>query len=251
MVSISTKVTFRLAIGAADGPRSTVWRGFSHKNEVYVCQASLGKDAKFSLHSSRTCRLAFTEEEGPGEGENDRVIQKWKRAETPKNGGVVYALIAKFPTDFLSLANKPEPKQVCWIPAAPSGSAINLEFLYAYRDQDEAHQMAEAAGRSLISYTRLPNGEAFLVTSIEVPWIGEDFTAPGVLFPHQQMVISRHDPDGTGRPQRFTRFLHATDDRPLIAEEFGAYSVPLGTKLPKPTATLTPMKVLKRGPPRR
>jgi hypothetical protein len=82
-----SKVNFRLAIGAANGPRSNVWRGFSNRDEAYLCHGGLGRIEKISFHSSGVCRQAFTEVEGPAEGETDRVIEKWKRSSTPDCGG--------------------------------------------------------------------------------------------------------------------------------------------------------------------
>jgi hypothetical protein len=126
------EINFRMAVGTPDGPHSAVWRGFSTKNEVYLCYQGMGGIEKISLHNSRICRHAFTDVEGPADGESDRVIDKWTRSPTPERGPA-YALVARIPTDFLSTAAKPEHKKIAWIPAAPAGGVTYLEFLYTKR----------------------------------------------------------------------------------------------------------------------
>jgi hypothetical protein len=48
--------TVRFAVGKPEGPRSTVWRLWTHKNEVYISAWSLASDVKISLHSSGDAR---------------------------------------------------------------------------------------------------------------------------------------------------------------------------------------------------
>ena len=48
----------------------------------------MGGIEKFSFHASGICRHAFTEEEGPGDGEMDRVLQRWQR-EVPVPAGAL------------------------------------------------------------------------------------------------------------------------------------------------------------------
>jgi hypothetical protein len=248
MTLVSTsKVNFRVAVGTPDGPRSAIWRGFSTKNEVYVCHGGVGGVEKFSLHSSGICRLAFTKEEGPAEGENDRVIARWARISAPATNSIVYGLIARFPTDYLSTALAPEPKKVTWIPPAQSGLVTALHFVFSRTSADMLEEMLTSSGHTLISYTVLGNGEAFIVSAAHQDWIGgEDFTIPGALDPKKEYVISTEDPDGTGRPARFTRYENPNEQwSMMIASEFGAYPVPLGTKFSKPMGTFRRDKILK------
>jgi hypothetical protein len=240
------EVDFRIAVGSASGPRSNIWRGVSTNDCVYVMHPQMGKIVKFSFHRSCRCRVAFTEIEGPGQGESDRVIEKWKRSPAPRHD-VAYALVARFPTDFLSTALPSEPKEVTWIPAAPPGSVTLVEFLFTKDDEQDARVVAERANRSMVSYTRLPNGDAFFVTWHHgEKWNGESFVAPGVLRDDCELVVSRRDPDDTGRPVRFTMFVPAPNRTTMMADEFGAYYVPKGTKFAEPMGRFTRTKLLKR-----
>lgn len=244
----TNEVDFRVAVGTPDGPRSSVWRGFSTKNEVYVSHGGMGGIHKFSFHSSGICRLAFTEHEGPGEGEVDRVIHRWRRVKAPPSGGIVYSLIARFPTNYLSTALKVETKKVNWIPSASSGQATALDFVFSRAEKHVLDELAKSAGRTIFSFTRLPNGEAFVASWSHQDWIGgEDFTVPRVFDADIEYVISTDDPNHTGRPARFTMYQEPNDRRPtMIADEYGAYIVSLGTRFPKPMGMLSRNKVLKR-----
>lgn len=242
------EVNLRVAVGSRNGPRSSIWRAFSTKSEVYVCHSGLGGIEKFSFHSSGICRRAFTKEEGPGDGEDDRVIQKWKRLLASTNSDLIYALAARFPTDYLSTALAPEKKKVLWVPPASAGKSTQWDFIFTQMEIPALEKLGQANGRMLISYTRLPNGEAFAVSWVHTDWIGgKDFTVPGALYDDKEFVISTDDPDRTGRPARLTMYQGLTSEQPImLATEYGAYAMPLGTKFSKPMGKLTRTKVLKR-----
>jgi hypothetical protein len=206
----ASEVDFRIAVGAPDGPRSSIWRGYSTKNEVYVSYSGMGRIQKFSFHSSGICRRAFTGHVGPAEGEADRVIGKWRRMEAPPSGEIVYSLVARFPTDYLSTALEDETSKVTWIPPAPSGQSTTVEFVFSRAEMNVLDELAKSAGRTIFSFTRLPNGEAFVASWVHQDWIGEDFTVPGALFADKELVISTDDPNHTGRPVRFTMYTPFT-----------------------------------------
>jgi hypothetical protein len=216
-----SKVDFRLAVGTSDGARSAVWRGYSNKEGIYISHGGMGGIEKFSFHRSLICRHAFTEQEGPADGDDDRVMQKWRRVLAPTNG-LVYALIARFPSDYLSTALKNERKTVVWLPAAISGHATVVEFVFSGCGEDGTYALAKSSGRMIVSYTPLPNGEAFVVSWVHEKWNGESFTVPGLFEIETQYVISRQDPMMSGRPTRFTLYIDPTNERPMIVDEFGA-----------------------------
>jgi hypothetical protein len=207
----------------------------------------LGGIEKFSFHSSMICRHAYTKEEGPADGETDRVIQKWRRVPAPVNG-MVYVLVARFPSDVLSTALDPERKAITWLPAAAPGHATIVEFVFTALGKEAMLASAKSAERSIVSYTMLPNGEAFVVSWVHEKWDREWFTSPGVLDREDlQYVVSKHDPTNSGRPARFTWFIDPTAEHPMLVDEFGAYSAPLDMKFDEPMGLLSRNKVLKRG----
>ena len=46
----------RVAVGRADGMRSTVWKFAVRNSEIYVFTRMFGADAKVSFHSSGECQ---------------------------------------------------------------------------------------------------------------------------------------------------------------------------------------------------
>ena len=244
----TSEVDFRLVVGSAGGPCSSVWRGFSTKNDVYLSQGDMGRIEKFSFHKSLICRHAFTDASKPA-GMSDRVIHRWRRAPTAPAGanGIAYALTASFPTDVLSTAHPMESKPVTWIAAAPAGRITVVEFVFTQENQQAVETIAAAAQRKLISYTRLPNGDAFVVSSTSGEWKGENFTAAVNFQKERDFVVSREDPERTGRPARFTTFNQPKDGEPMLVWEYGAYTVPKGTIFDQPMGKFTSTTVLHAG----
>jgi hypothetical protein len=209
---MAKKVNFRIAVGDADGPRSSIWRGFSNGNDVYLTAAGMAGVEKFSFHGSGICRQAFTKEEGPADGERDRVLHRWRRMVPVPAGGLVQVLTARFPSDYLSTSLRPERKSVEWLPRAASGSATLIDFAFSGAGEETTRIMAKSTGRTIVSFTNLPNGEAFVVTWMHHPWNGESFTMPGLFDKPDQYVVSKSDPSGSGRPAGFTLFIDPTEE---------------------------------------
>jgi hypothetical protein len=204
------KVNFRLAVGEPGGPRSNIWRGFSKGNDVYLTTPGMAGIEKFSFHASGICRRAFTEQEGPADGETDRVLYRWERVVPAPAGGIVQVLTARFPSDYLSTALTPARKAVAWLLPASRGNVTLVDFAFSGAGEEATRAMAETTGRTIVSYTDLPNGEAFVVTSMHHQWNGESFTIPGMLDQPGQYVVAKSDPSNSGRPTRFTMFIDPT-----------------------------------------
>jgi hypothetical protein len=45
----------RLAVGTLTDRRSTVWKFWVHKSEIYILSRMFGSDTKVSLHSTGDC----------------------------------------------------------------------------------------------------------------------------------------------------------------------------------------------------
>jgi hypothetical protein len=159
---------------------------------------------------------------------------------------LAYALLLRFPSDYLSTALARPMKAVTWVPSASAGGSTTFEFFYSRLNRQDMQAAAAAANRTLLSHTLLPSGEAFTVTWLHEPWLGEPFRVPGLLHADCEYFISTLDPENTGRPARFERLLPVREGIPPIAEEFGAYKVPLGTTPPEPMDVMQRDKVLKR-----
>lgn len=239
------KVDLRFAVGSQEGPRSSVWRCYSNKSDVYLSHGAAGGVEKISFHASLICRRAFTAEEGPAAGRSDRVIQRWQRA-LALPSTMAYALVARFPSDYLSTSLQRPFKPIEWLPPAPTGGATIVEFVFAGYDRTAMNKLATAAGRTIISFTPLPNGESFVVSYCHEPWQGEPFTAPGFLGRDGQYVVAPDDPTNSGRPARITLFLEPTPAHPtLVVDEFGAFHAPLDMQFDRPMGKFSRTEVLK------
>lgn len=245
--SKNIKVNCRIAVGDVNRPRSSVWRGFSNGDDVYLTTSGMAGIQKFSFHRSGICRCAYTKEEGAAEGETDRVLHRWKREAPVSAGKILQVLTARFPSDYLSTALPAERKAVEWIPPAPAGSATCVDFAFSGAGEEMTRKMAETTGRTIVSFTDLPSGEAFVLTWFHAPWHRESFVVPGLFGQPGQYVISKSDPFGSGRPTRFTWFIEPTNEWPIMTvDEFGTYSATLDAKFSEPMGFFTPQKVRKR-----
>jgi hypothetical protein len=201
---------------------------------------------KFSFHQTGDCRYAFLDKLGPADGEADRAIKKWWRPIPVPAGMLVQIISLRIPSEYLSTVFAAERKALTWIPPAPNGGATLVDFAFSGAGDNATEKMAEATRRTIVSLTRLPNGDAFVVTWAHCDWTQDSFTVPGLFDQPGQHVISRSDPLGSGRPVRFLRFIDPTPEWPIMTiDEFGAYPAPLDMEFSEPMGSLSRNKVLK------
>ena len=233
-----------MAVGTLAGPKSATWRVFSSKNEVYLARRGPTQD-KFSFHKSRICRHAFTEKHGPAIGMDDRLMHRWKRKRTPPAGGghgsaVVSLLI---PTDFLSTAIEKPRKAVHWITPAPAGMSIVIDIFYCRDPIDQVRALCLPENRSIVGHAELPNGENIYVTSVAMPYAGEEFRLPAAGSRTFDFMVARVDTTSSGRPARITRFNRPKNGDRMFLWEFGAFRV-ARIELSDVDATLTSNKII-------
>ena len=165
----SGRLDIRFAIGFEGGPRSIIWRAWSHRKEIYIAQRNMAGVEKISFHSSGICRKAFTSEHGAPKGLPDRATTKWKRPSTPLRGvgEATRVLMIAFPSGFLSTSPPLVPdKPIIWIPPAPSGGAAVLEMFFTNESEEQVRQEFAAANqRRIVDCISLSNDELFLLAS--------------------------------------------------------------------------------------
>jgi hypothetical protein len=81
--SAKRRPTVWFAVGAPEGPRSSVLRLWTHENEVYISAWALAPVLKISLHSSGDWRHAYTTEHVAGgspfvSAGQSREVDQWK-----------------------------------------------------------------------------------------------------------------------------------------------------------------------------
>jgi len=218
----------RFTIEGEDGFRSSQWRlWITSLGDVYLTTRGMGGIQKYSFHQSGICRSAFTKEHGTPSTMQDRAICKWKRAQTPQSGigGASRVAWLAFPTDFLSRTTAPTKKTV-QINAAPPGGSTYLELGYTLESEEFVGAAFRESQRRLHSYTLLPSGEAFFITSYHSDWENKDLNSPsgeGSVFP--DLLFSANDPLDTGRPIRIFFGPTPKDGDALVLQELGGYPV--------------------------
>jgi len=189
----------RLAVGSAIGPKSSVWRLFSRKSDVYVWVGQ-NRNSKLSFHASGICRNAFTQEYGLPVGMSDRVMHKWRMAQLPPAGSGRATLLLRIwiATDFLALRPPPQ-KPVTWIPAAEKGSGRAVELMLSPETKAEfLNQIGE--DRTLIAYAHLPNGAAAVVTThIAAGPTGEAAAVPASHHESRTLICAPTTPETAER----------------------------------------------------
>lgn len=220
---------FRFGIKRDDGYISNIWRlWITSSGDVYLTVREMGGIEKYSFHKSGICRSAFTKEHGTPAKMTDRVIFRWKRAITPPagRGGASRVAGIAFPTDFLSRRQEQNENKIVWIPAASSGGATYIEMAYTSEPEKSVQHAFSENLRCLHSYTPLPGGEAFFVSSYHSDWKNVDLRSPpaeGSIFP--ELFFSANDPFDTGRPIRIRFGPRANDGDALVLQELGGYKV--------------------------
>lgn len=123
----------RIAVGLDFGPRSFVWRVWSHKDELYVAPRSLAGEIKTSLHSGGRSRHAFTSESSSRfVPDGDRAWFKWNEpSEFVRGARLVLEVV--IPSDELTTpAMEPsaeEKARIVLVDPAPSGEATILSLV--------------------------------------------------------------------------------------------------------------------------
>lgn len=73
------KKTIRFLVGTEKDVRSSVWRLWSNRNDLYLAARSYAHISKFSFHESGSYRFAINENVQKENDPGDRALHKWKR----------------------------------------------------------------------------------------------------------------------------------------------------------------------------
>jgi hypothetical protein len=104
--------------------------------------------------------------------------------------------------------------------------ATVVEMLFTLEAENDLRKAAAVGNRTVVSYTELPCGEAFAVMSRHATWEHEDFYVPASHHEEQDWLFTKHDPDATGWPVRFSMFTNPKDGESIMGWEFGGYKQP-------------------------
>lgn len=123
---------FRFCVGEATGERSTVWKIWVNKNDIYILSRMMGSDVKISLHASGQCQFSWTlkwweNHSEDGVPKNNRHFRRWELSEIP-NGQAAHVFRIIIPRSELREVNVEENlKKVHWLPMPVRNHAKQIE----------------------------------------------------------------------------------------------------------------------------
>jgi hypothetical protein len=220
-------LSIRVAVGNAAGRHSTVWSIFSRQNEVYATHRTMGGVEKLSFHSSRICRRAYIAERQLPPSMQDRVLQRWTRAETlpAGQGQAVAVLTVFFPESHLSPDLPSAAKRAIWLPPPAPGEARFLQVLLTREKEEDTRKLLVSAGHLLVAYHGLPNGEAVVIRSWANEFEQRDLIIEASHGVPRDLVLPSHFEVGVARPVGFTTYSQPDEMRCL---ELSGYWVTAG-----------------------
>jgi hypothetical protein len=147
--------SLRIAVGGV-GHRSSIWRIWTNKNDVYVAVRNVAGEQKFSLHKSGRWRYAYTSQAAQKRltEEQDRVLDKWDRP-AANDGGLVAALAIEVRAEDVADVDPDDtkPGDVFWIPTPPAGHYVSIRISIVTPDTGYSVDV----GGHLVAFLGLPD----------------------------------------------------------------------------------------------
>jgi hypothetical protein len=214
------KSAVRLVVGRDFGPRSFVWRIWSHKDELYVAPRSLAGTIKTSLHSGGLSRHAFTmETTSQFVPDGDRAWFKWNEPpEFARGARLVLEIV--IPTDELTTpATEPsaaDKTRIILIDPAPSSEATILSLVITQPDREvtDYPRPEGASWSALIASWAMPTRGTLWVVGSQQP-LDEGFREL-IKQSHQLVASAPQPPPSMGHPRAWI-WLH---DEPLALARY-------------------------------
>lgn len=199
--------TLRFAVGAREDLRSSVWRLWANKNDLYLAARSHAMISKFSFHESGKCRFAINSTVERENTEGDRALYKWKRPDelapgwTLCFGILVPPRITKMP--FRNTFNEGKPIELVTPPA--KGKKVIFNIILSHKRATPEHVVNGSAHQiKILGRIEMPKEIAWLVT------FEDDFTAAETVVTQGYFdKLKIHlKPGNSGDGMKHT-FLHA------------------------------------------
>jgi hypothetical protein len=122
---------FRFAVGSPAGPRSTVWKAFTNRGDIYLQSRMMGANAKLSFHASGIAQWSFQEDwfrkNRPDRPLAERHINTWKWT-LPSGSTTTHLYRVYIPESELRPIKVSEKlDKVRWVPAPEVGHMISVD----------------------------------------------------------------------------------------------------------------------------
>jgi hypothetical protein len=162
---------FRFCVGEATGERSTVWKIWVNKSDIYILSRMMGSDVKTSLHASGHCQFSRTLKWWVSHGEDvvqkkDRHFKRWELPEIP-NGQATHVFQIVIPrSELREIIVEENLKKVRWLPIPVHNHATQIECYLTQPLKQEPNTL-NSPYQHLVSMP-LVDGRWFVVFSQEV-----------------------------------------------------------------------------------
>src|SRR5688572_21617211 len=115
------RAELRVAVGSPNGRRSTVWKIWAAKSDVYIQSRMMGANMKVSLHQSGSCQFSATSEwlvrhAPPGTKNAERHIRRWKLPHIGKAGAAPVFRIMVPSSELRRVPFAEELEGIQWLP---------------------------------------------------------------------------------------------------------------------------------------
>ncbi len=120
---------FRFCVGSREGKRSSVWKLWVSKSDVYIQSRMMGSDIKVSIHESGLCQFSMTEDwvKKTGKCNNERHIVRWQREEPTKTSTIHLFRIIIPESELRAVKVSENISRVTWLSAPPFGFVTLIE----------------------------------------------------------------------------------------------------------------------------
>ncbi|MFX1487441.1 MAG: hypothetical protein ACFFBS_10190 [Promethearchaeota archaeon] len=120
---------FRFAVGSKDSKRSSIWKVWAQKDDVYIQSRMMGCDAKVSLHRTGMCQFSLTTEwvKKKQARNTDRHMIRWQ-LDKPVASSAIHIFRILIPeSELRDISIDERVKKVTWIDSPAIGSAALVE----------------------------------------------------------------------------------------------------------------------------
>ena len=168
--------TIRFGVGSADALHSSIWRMWTHRNDVYLAARHSAQMVKVSLHSSGDWRVAYVDASQVNDPElptGSRVLHKWRRPPEFASGWTqcLHIMIPSCSVRQRFRADDTDKnvKNVDWVLPAKLGEKVTFTVLIsAPRVPEEAWQTVCRPGDATLGSVALDNdGRVWLMIGWE------------------------------------------------------------------------------------
>ncbi len=162
-----SKEPLLVAIGTHDDVRSSIWRLWVYKDDVYFGTAEGSQAFKFSLHKSGIWRAAFVRSLDK-DGRTDRAAKKWDRPSAGAGGmtsAIAVVAAPSGPSKPFTSRRRNNDQRIRWVPPAPPTRMVVLFVMIANSDAD-TDPIVFAQDR-LVGRLKKANGETVCVVANE------------------------------------------------------------------------------------